>query len=68
MKLSPELLRSVALGIGLGLSVTSCGVLESEKLATHDDDCTKDKCVVDCEKAAKETGTDWDYCPPCGRG
>jgi hypothetical protein len=67
MKLSPQLLRSVALGIGLSAALTSCGILETEKLADHNDKCSKEVCSVDCEKAAEEA-LNFDNCPGCGMG
>lgn len=68
MKLSPELLRSVALGIGLGVSTVSCSVLGIDnKPVEHDEKCTKEACVQDCDKA-KQTFNAWDNCPGCGMG
>lgn len=68
MKLSPELLRSVAVGIGLGVTLSSCSILEADnKPIQHDDKCTKEACVADCAKAL-ETFQGWDNCPGCGMG
>jgi|GEM_PF-1349498 len=68
MKLSPELLRSVALGIGLGISTVSCSILKTDnKPVAHDDECTKEACAKNCEKA-KQEANNWYDCPACGMG
>ena len=71
MQLSPQLLRSVALGLGLTTALCSCDLanVNAEPL-DHSEQCTKEICADDCKKAGATATPDWsDYsCPGCGMG
>jgi hypothetical protein len=70
MKLSPELLRSLALGIGLS-TMTACTTPRQEfELAAplHDEACTSKTCADDCEKYRADIIENIANCPGCGMG
>lgn len=72
MELSRNLLRSVAVGIGLGLTAASCSILEVENEPNFcTDECSQECDGKECQKAAEEGQTPLpdDYlCLACGMG